>query len=85
MEYKKEYLETFIKKQGQLDEPVAETLEEADEFLQDCMAYVARDAKEVKKYFEENGADTAGMSLKELLEEAEVFQMPDGKYLIVEG
>ena len=86
MEYKKEYLETFIKKQGQLfDEPVAETLEEADEFLQDCMAYVARDAREVKKYFEENGADTAGMSLKELLEEAEVFQMPDGKYLIVEG
>ena len=74
MEYKKEYLEAFLKNQGQLfDEPVAETLEEADEFLQDCMAYVARDAREVKRYFEENGADT------------EVFRMPDEKYLIVEG
>ena len=72
MEYKKEYLEAFLKNQGQLfDEPVAETLEEADEFLQDCMAYVAR--------------DTAGMSTEELLEEAEVFRMPDEKYLIVEG
>ncbi len=86
MEYKKEYLEAFLKNQGQLfDEPVAETLEEADEFLQDCMAYVARDAREVKRYFEENGADTAGMSTEELLEEAEVFRMPDEKYLIVEG
>ncbi len=86
MEYKKEYLEAFLKKQSQLfDEPVAETLEEADEFLQDCMAYVAKDAKEVKNYFEENGADTAGMTLEELLEEAEVFRMPDGKFLIVEG
>lgn len=86
MEYKKEYLEAFLKKQSQLfDEPVAETLEEADEFLQDCMAYVAKDAKEVKNYFEENGADTAGMTLEQLLEEAEVFRMPDGKFLIVEG
>lgn len=86
MEYKKEYLEAFLKKQSQLfDEPVAETLEEADEFLQDCMAYVAKDAKEVKNYFEENGADTTGMTLEELLEEAEVFRMPDGKFLIVEG
>ena len=86
MEYKKEYLEAFLKKQSQLfDEPVAETLEEADEFLQDCMAYVAKDAKEAKNYFEENGADTTGMTLEELLEEAEVFRMPDGKFLIVEG
>lgn len=86
MSYKKEYLETFLKKQGQLfDEPVAETLEEAAEFLEDCMAVVANNYKEVKEYFEENGADTAGLSKEELLSEAEVFAMPDGKYLIVEG
>lgn len=86
MGYKKEYLETFLKKQGQLfDEPVAETLEEAEEFLEDCMAYVANNYKDVKDYFEENGADTAGMTKEELLEQAEVFAMPDGKYLIVEG
>lgn len=86
MSYKKEYLETFLKKQAQLfHEPVAETLEEAEEFLEDCMAYVANNYKDVKDYFEENGADTAGMTREELLEQAEVFAMPDGKFLIVEG
>lgn len=86
MSYKKEYLETFLKKQEQLfDEPVAETLEEAEEFLEDCMAYVANNYKDVKEYFEENGADTAGMTKEELLGQAEVFALPDGKYLIVEG
>lgn len=86
MIYKKEYLEVFLKKQEQLfDEPVAETLEEADEFLDDCMAIVANNYKEVKEYFEENGTDTAGMSKEELLGQSEVFAMPDGKYLIVEG
>ena len=86
MNYKKEYLEVFLKKQEQLfDEPVAESLEEAEEFLEDCMAYVAANYQEVKAYFEENGADTAGMTKEELLEQAEVFAMPDGKYLIVEG
>lgn len=86
MSYKKEYLETFLKKQAQLfHEPVAETLEEAEEFLEDCMAYVANNYKDVKAYFEENGADTAGMTREELLEQAEVFAMPDGKFLIVEG
>jgi hypothetical protein len=86
MNYKKEYLEAFLKNQGQLfDEPVAETLEEADEFLDDCMAVVLNNLKEVKDYFEENGMDTAGISAEELKEESEVFEMPDGKFLIVEG
>lgn len=86
MNYKKEYVETFLKNQEQLfDEPVAENLEEAEEFLEDCMAYVADNYQAVKDYFEENGADTAGMTKEELLEQAEVFAMPDGKYLIVEG
>lgn len=86
MIYKKEYLETFLKNQSQLfDEPVAETLEEADAFLEDCMAVVADNIRDVKEYFEENGTDTAGLSKEELLEEAEVFALPDGKYLIVEG
>lgn len=86
MNYKKEYLETFLKNQGQLfDEPVAGTLEEADEFLDECMAVVLNNVKEVKSYFEENGMDTVGMSAAELKEEAEVFELPDGKFLIVEG
>ncbi|MCD7715408.1 MAG: glyoxalase [Lachnospiraceae bacterium] len=86
MIYKKEYLETFLKNQEQLfDEPVAETLEEADEFLDECMAIVADSYKDVKMYFKENGGDISGMTKEEVLSQAEVFAMPDGRYLIVEG
>lgn len=84
--YSKECLEIFLEKQGQLfDEPVAETLEEAEEFLEDCMAVVVDSLKEVRDYLEEIGADTRGMSLKELEQASEVFALPKGKYLIVEG
>ena len=85
-EYDEECLKTFLKKQGQLfDEPVAETLEEADEFLDDCMAAVVDSVAEVREYFEESGADVDGMSDEELLDAAEVFAIPDGRFLIVEG
>ena len=85
-EYEKEILETFLKLQGQLfDKPVAETLEEADEFLGDCMATVVDSAKEVREYFEESGADVDGMSMEELMDASEVFALSDGRYLIVEA
>ena len=84
--YSKECLETFLKKQGQLfDEPVAETLEEADWFLEDCMAVVVNSIKDVKKYLDDAGMDVEGMTKKDLEEAAEVFALPSGKYLIVEG
>ncbi|MDO5392577.1 MAG: glyoxalase [Eubacteriales bacterium] len=85
-EFKEEYLETFLRNQAQLfDEPVAESLEEAEAFLEDCMAVVVDSLEEVKAYFEENGADVDNMSLDELEDASEVFALPDGKYLIVEG
>lgn len=85
-EYSEECLKTFIKKQTQLfDEPVATTLEEAETFLEDCMAEVLGTIEEVKEYFEENGADVEGMSLDELEEASEVFLLPNGQYLVVEG
>ena len=85
-EYDEECLKTFLDKQLQLfDEPVAETLEEADEFLDDCMAAVVDRVAEVREYFEESGADVDGMSDEELLDAAEVFAIPDGRFLIVEG
>ena len=81
-----ECLLTFLKKQSQLfDEPVAETLEEAEAFLEDCMAVVVDSLDEVKEYFEESGVDVEEMSKEELEEASEVFALPDGKYLIVEG
>ena len=51
--YSKECVETFLKQQGQLfDEPVAETYEEAEEFLEECMAVVVKNIKEVKEYLD---------------------------------
>ena len=42
-------LEYFLAHQEQLlPEPVAETMEEAEEFLEDCMAVVCKNLKEVK-------------------------------------
>ena len=38
-----------------------------------------------RAYFKEEGADIAGMSSGELAEQAEVFALPDGRYLIVEA
>ena len=85
-EYSEECLEIFLRKQGQIfDEPVAETLEEAEEFLDDCMAVVVNSLKEVKEYFEESGMDVSGLSYEELEEMSEVFSIGDGTYLIVEA
>ncbi len=84
--YEEECLNTFLKKQLQLfDEPVAENLEEADAFLEDCMAVVVDSLDEVKEYFEENGTDISDMSEEELEEASEIFALPSGRYLIVEG
>lgn len=84
--YKRESVETFLKNQSQLfDEPVAENYEEAEEFLEECMAVEVDSLKEVKKYLDAAGADVEGMSLEELEEACEVFALPSGKYLIVEG
>ena len=85
-EYDEECLKVFLKKQLQLfDEPVAETLDEAEAFLEDCMAVVVDSLKEVREYFDENGADISYMSDEDLEEASEVFALPSGKYLVVEG
>lgn len=85
-EYSEECLVTFLKKQSQLfDEPVAESLEEAEAFLEDCMAVVVDSLDEVREYFEENGTDVDSMSSDELEEASEVFPLSNGQYLIVEG
>ncbi len=86
-QYDEECLLTFLKKQTQLfDEPVAETMEEAEAFLEDCMAVVVDSLKEVREYFEESGADVEDITDESDLEEiSEVFILPNGRYLIVEG
>ncbi len=85
-EYSEECLKYFLENQSQLfDEPVAETLEQAEEFLEDCMAVIVGSISEVREYFDENGMDVEGMSNDEIEEQAEVFALPDGTYLIVEA
>lgn len=84
--YSEECLRVFLRDQKQLfDEPVAETMEEAEAFLEDCMAVVADSIDEVREYFEEEGVDVDELGPDELEEASEVFALPDGKYLIVEG
>lgn len=84
--YTEECIQTFLENQEQLfDEPVAENYEEAEAFLEGCMAVVADSISEVRKYLSGMGADVDGMSDDELEEASEVFVLPDGKYLIVEG
>ena len=85
-DYSEICLKTFLKDQGKLfDEPVAENLEEAEAFLEDCMAVVVDSLDEVREYFEEEGVDVDGMTPEELEEASEVFPLPDGTYLIVES
>ena len=82
-EYDEAVLRCFLENQGQLfPENVAENMEEAEAFLEDCMAVVVGGADEVEEYFEEAGIDTEGSNV---LEADEVFDVGDGRYLIVEG
>ncbi len=84
--YDDEVLEVFLEKQLQLfPEEVAETPEEAEEFLDDCMAVVCKNLCEVKEYFDEAGTDISGMTDEDILEASEVFALPSGRFLIVEG
>ena len=86
VEYSEECLEYFLEHQTQLfDEKVAETPEEAEAFLEDCMAVVVDSLKEVREYLEESGMDASELSAEELEAASEVFALPSGQYLIVEG
>ena len=69
-EYDEECLQVFLEKQLQLFH---------------CMAVICKDLKDVKDYFDEEGVDISGLSLDNLEELEEVFALPSGRYLIVEG
>ena len=86
MEYDEVCLNYFLEHQSQLfDENVADSLEEAEAFLEDCMAVICDSIKEVKQFLDESGADVSGMSTHEIEEAEEVFSLPDGRYLVVEA
>ena len=77
----------FLKHQGQLfpEEDVASNLEDAEAFLEECMAVVVDSLDEVWDYFDEEGVDLEGQSKEDILDAPEVFDVGDGRYLIVES
>ena len=81
-----ECAKVFLRDQKQLfDEPVAYDLEEAKEFLEDCMAVYCKDIKELREVMEDEGMDVSDLSNDELLEQLEVFRLDNGGYFFVEG
>ena len=85
-EFDDDVLECFLENQLQLfPEKVAQTLEEAEDFLEECLAVVVDSVEEVIEYFEEEGSDMEGAMDEEILDADEVFDIGDGRYLIVEG
>ncbi len=85
-EYDDVVLQCFLDNQEQLfPEPVANSLEEAEAFLEEVMALVVNSPKEVWEYFDEQGIDLEGADEEEILTADEIFDIGDGRYLIVEG
>ena len=83
--YDEAVIKCFLKNQEQMcPEPVADTYEEAEAFLEECMAVVVNSKKEVWEYFDEECIDMEGADEDEILDAAEVFDVGDGRYLIVE-
>lgn len=85
-EYDDAVLKCFLKKQEQLlPEKVANTEEEAEAFLEECMAVVVDSLDEVWEYFDEEGVDLGEIDRLDILQAPEVFDIGDGRYLIVES
>lgn len=76
----------FLENQSRLyPDPVAETPEEAEAFLEESMAVVVDSVREVWEFFEEEGIDVEDADEESILEADEVFEIGDGRFLIVEG
>ena len=85
-EYDEAVLNCFLENQLQLvPEKVAENIYEAEAFLEDCMAVVVDSIDEVWDYFDEEGIDLEGQEKDEIVDAPEVFDIGDGRYLIVES
>ncbi|EOS22605.1 MAG: glyoxalase [Lachnospiraceae bacterium] len=85
-EYDEAVLNCFLQNQLQLlPEKVADNIDEAEAFLEECMAVVVDSIDEVWNYFDEEGIDLEGQEKEEIVDAPEVFDIGDGRYLIVES
>lgn len=74
----------FLENQEQLfPKPVAETVDEAMEFLEDCFAQVFDSKDELIDYLEDEGIDY--QDEEDITEALEVFVLPDGRLMYVEA
>lgn len=80
-------LKCFLENQSQLfpEGDVCETIEEAEDFLQENLAIVVNSIDEVMEFFEEEGLDLENLDEDSILEADEVFEIGDGRFLIIEG
>lgn len=75
--------EVFFREQLKLfPKPVAESVDEALEFLEDTLALVFDSKEELMEYLEEIGVD---LDEEEPADMLEVFVIPDGRFLYVEA
>ena len=85
-EYDDAVLNCFLEKQLQLfPEKIAESIDEAEAFLEECIAVVVDSVDEVWEYFNEEGVDLEEQNKEDILTAPEVFEVGDGRYLIVES
>ena len=83
--FDRKVLKCFLDQQLKLfPEEVAANEEEAEEFLEDCMAVVLDSKEDVLENLEEVGVDLEEQSEEEILSMEEVFAVGDGRYLVVE-
>lgn len=76
--------EVFFEQQGKLfPKPVADTVDEAMKFLEDCFAQVFSSKEELIEYLDEEGMDYEDE--EDITEALEVFVLPDGRFLYVEA
>ena len=84
-EYDDAVLNCFLENQLQLlPEKVAENIEEAEAFLEDCLAVVLDNKRDVIDYIGDS-MDIEGMTDEEVLDSPEVFALEDGRYLVIMG
>lgn len=78
-------LKYFLENQEQLfpEGNVCESLEQARDFLEESMAVVVGSIEEVREFFEEEGLDIGDYDQTSILEADEVFEIGDGRYLII--
>ena len=81
----------LLKSSRNTEEPVTKggtyriTKEIAQAFKDKNGSVICKDLKDVKDYFDEEGVDLEGQSKEDILDAPEVFDVGDGRYLIVES